>query len=519
MAKKGHRGAVNTISVASAREAISQLAPEEQQLLKPSAAEAFLAKQDKQLGESARLWQSVAATFEPFSNGQLQSELAGVYPEALDAVNEMSDKGWKMDDNELKAKKEQVLRNLNKIVRELATLTLTFASSHAAEIVASDNHQDFFLKGLDLEDPTVDPAAFYICQSDSIWPAVSKLPNLIVKGDQLRKQTVARLVKIIGKNPSILDELTILYGSNDRRGSHICELQKMCAVDWHQPDQSSSVLRGFIEQTRHDEDKFLPDFINAVETAKLEDEKMAIIKHMSQFAMAAQGIDISDGKGIGKALLSTRSQWSSFVEIETAYRKFRDIKIKELEKSLTAFVGTTGSIRGDVRYPLTKIDYKIVLALFDDYFDSDSKKRRRDNLALMSGRQIPAVEQIVAGAEAEPTLELALLKKVVNNGWELQSFDLPKLLKGFSDDPRMLKEMQGVIDSLAQDPRGLGTKLLHRDNDFRVNGKVYRAREFKPGERPALKVSRQRYRLIYTITNSQVAISEIIRREKLSKDY
>ena len=310
----------------------------------------------------------------------------------------------------------------------------------------------------------------------------------------------------------------MLNGKGAAHELHICELQKICAVDWHQPDRSASILRGFIEQIRNDEDKFIAEFVDAVETVDLKDDKMTVIRRMGQFALAAQRIDMNDSGEIVRVLLEARQQWDNFEEIESAYRKFRGIKIKEMERSVEAFVGTPGSIRDDNRYPRTKADFKLVKGLFVDYFDKDSKKKRRVTEAAMRGRQIPDIDKIVSEGEAEPTYELALLKRVVNNGYELQPFDLAKLMKGFSTAPRMLEELQRVIDSLVIDPRGLGTKSL-TDRTIRIGGKTFPLMEFKPGEKPRLKVSNQRYRITYAIPDSHVAILKIIRRDKLNKDH
>lgn len=494
-----------------------------------SPAELFLAEYDESLTESARLWRTVAGAFEPFANGALEVELADMYPDALVALNDASPEETKLSDYELELEAKQVLRTLPRLSKDLATYFLVFISSHADEIAASRNPQEFFQHQMETDDPRIDPAVMWVCLQEQHWQAMARLPGLIIEGRQLRADVLTGLSKYAAQEPGIFDQLTALYGPDGNRGPHIREVQQMCAVDWYQPDKDKSVLRDYLERVRADEDRFLLDFVAAVEQAESGDKVFDLIKRMSRFALAAQGIDISSNPDVSQALLLARPQWHSFQEIDSAYHKLREQKIKGMEKSITAFVDLPSSARRSVRFPRTKGDFMVVRSMFEDYFDHDpsAKKIHREAERQMSGRSIPRLDVIEVEAE-KPTYTLGVIKRInggSGKGAIVLPADISELLSNVPKDQRTRQEVEQMLQMIIEDPFCEGSKILvgghNGDNNIRIDGKTYPIRRFNPKARPGFSVgvASKGQRIYYVVCDHMVSVVDITSRENGGRKY
>jgi len=479
-------------------------------------AELFLRDHKESLETSTHTWVEVSEALEPFTNGEVAAQLEAFYNNFLDHKRGMTQAE--------KARQKQIIKSkLTRLPGDLATYLLVYVHAKSRDSTFPTSTRSL-VKDTSTNSEKVNIGLAYLLDDEEHGAAILPLPGMVSEARGVRKHVVNDLVLAAGQNSNIFQELCKVANTDPKSARLVEELKKICGVDWHITDPELSMLRDYIRCLQQEDGAFVDEFVLAVseveESAKNGEEKLARIKSMAKFALAAQGIDISSTPDIQAVLTASRQHWPQFAEVETAYQEFKRRKVVQAERDILAFVGPSHLAHFDIRSPHSADEFIEAMEHFDFYFDPSRVPKRTRAHRERRRRLLPSSHQIAREAavskEAARQLEPALIKKTPS-GYILDPFDMEHLLKSVNGDQTMRQEMEAAIESLLGDPMGPGTKRLMRETHARVGSDTFKMRRFSPSGRPDLSTqSIARWRVTYGVSETHVGVYQVEHHDRFA---
>lgn len=497
--------------------------PEDKSLEVPGSIEEFFDWQAQTLTDSRNTWISVSSQFRPYQDGTVLGHLEGFIDDNVDSLS------GSLESSHDRAK-SLLHTGVKRLPGDLASYFLTYANARS---LRTDSLKDrlIFARGLtNVPDPTVKAMIKSLLKDgDQLYSQpLIELPKTIEEGHAYRHTLINNLAIAIYHRPELLFELADLsHNQNGRYSMEMAELKKVCTIDWHLPDWymvgegSPSVLKSYIDYKKRSPEENLPGFIQAVEQANQSNSPLWRIKEMARFAIAAA--DITDGSApdIGQVMKNSKERWADFQDVEVAFQAYCDESAQRVEHAIKTLVSHEDVARGSIRYPRNQEDLETVRKSFSGYFDSSMRSKRTHSMlkACAMGRGLPSVDRIVSEEVNGRCYKLAAIKQL-ENGVSLETTEKSCLLEQFNHDANLQHEISRVLDSLVNNPLGMGTRGIKAKPIIWADGQALRLRRFSPGKRPGMSVGGEarRYRVIYAVSPEQeVGVLGIVRRDHLER--
>lgn len=476
--------------------------------------QAFLEEHREALNHSAELWQGIAAFSDIGSDQNIVSrvresmrsqntpELVGYTPRSFspgDAARWTSEYGVFF----LVASRQAVGEHKKD----------TMASARATNELTSNNN------------PFIKAVINNVFPKQTLMGRTLPLVKSIREADAIARPVVEDLVQTLRDNPRFARELLETKKSEEEFVPEIEELRSMIAVDWHHPDPEKSLLRKYARELEEHPEYQLEQFLQAVAEGT-QNRRYAGILEMARFAMLCQGVEKPEG--VHSVLRQTFPHWSSFDQLDRAFKDFVSEAIQEERQCLNVLAGQRGSSHLRVRMHRTRQDLYAISDVVTNMFIPRDRRRtnhvRKDDLPSHKDLVSEASHDQEA-AEEEPKKPLYTLKPTPKGVYELVETEIEDLLKKFGFEkhpPEYQEDIIRMIESIRDEPLGRGTKKIERNTAvIRINSSSVRLRRFAPSGRNIGRASQDtnHLRIAYGITHGGIVIGEILKHDEFDKKY